>query len=54
MTTSPLTSVVTAVDHVGIAVPDLDAAIALANDTVFGLGANAWTNSEEERARFIP
>ena len=34
-------------------VPDLDAAIELANATEFGLGANAWTNDEDERARFV-
>jgi succinate-semialdehyde dehydrogenase/glutarate-semialdehyde dehydrogenase len=34
-------------------VPDLDAAIDLANDVDFGLGANIWTNDEAERERFI-
>ena len=34
-------------------VPDLDAAIELANGTEFGLGANAWTTDEAERARFV-
>jgi succinate-semialdehyde dehydrogenase/glutarate-semialdehyde dehydrogenase len=28
-------------------------AIELANSTEFGLGANAWTSSEPERARFV-
>jgi succinate-semialdehyde dehydrogenase/glutarate-semialdehyde dehydrogenase len=33
-------------------VPDLDAAIALANDTTFGLDAAAWTRDEAEAERF--
>jgi succinate-semialdehyde dehydrogenase / glutarate-semialdehyde dehydrogenase len=33
-------------------VPNIDAAIDLANGTEFGLGANAWTNDGAERARF--
>jgi succinate-semialdehyde dehydrogenase / glutarate-semialdehyde dehydrogenase len=33
-------------------VQNIDAAIELANGTEFGLGANAWTSDEAERARF--
>ena len=33
-------------------VPHLDAAIALANDTDFGLGANVWTGDRDEADRF--
>jgi methylmalonyl-CoA/ethylmalonyl-CoA epimerase len=50
MTTSPLTSLVTAVDHVGIAVPDLDAAIAWYADT-FGLVATHMETNEEQGVR---
>ena len=32
---------------------NLDEAIAIANDSRFGLGASAWTNDEFERKRFI-
>ncbi len=34
-------------------VPDLERAIALANDTPFGLGASAWTQDKAERDRLI-
>jgi succinate-semialdehyde dehydrogenase/glutarate-semialdehyde dehydrogenase len=33
--------------------PDLDAAIALANDTPFGLSANAWTADPDEQRRLV-
>ncbi len=32
---------------------DLDEAVALANDTQFGLGSNFWTEDEAEQARFV-
>jgi succinate-semialdehyde dehydrogenase / glutarate-semialdehyde dehydrogenase len=34
-------------------VPDLDAAMDLANDTDFGLGSNIWTDDESERECFV-
>lgn len=34
-------------------VPDIDAAIALANSTAFGLGASAWTTDEAEQQQLI-
>jgi succinate-semialdehyde dehydrogenase/glutarate-semialdehyde dehydrogenase len=34
-------------------VRDLDQAIALANDSQFGLGSAAWTNDPAEQARFV-
>ncbi|MEY2984489.1 MAG: Succinate-semialdehyde dehydrogenase [Cyanobacteriota bacterium] len=37
----------------GFAVPDLDAAIALANDIPFGLGASAWTKDPHAQQRLI-
>ena len=33
-------------------VPDMQAAIRLANDTSFGLGASIWTSDENETATF--
>jgi succinate-semialdehyde dehydrogenase/glutarate-semialdehyde dehydrogenase len=34
-------------------VKNIDEAIALANSTIFGLGASAWTNNELEQERLI-
>jgi succinate-semialdehyde dehydrogenase/glutarate-semialdehyde dehydrogenase len=34
-------------------VPDIEAAITLANDSPFGLGASAWTTNTEEQNRLI-
>jgi succinate-semialdehyde dehydrogenase/glutarate-semialdehyde dehydrogenase len=34
-------------------VNDLEAAVSLANDTVFGLGASAWTTDERQQEQLI-
>jgi succinate-semialdehyde dehydrogenase/glutarate-semialdehyde dehydrogenase len=36
-----------------IRVSDIDHAISVANDTEFGLGANAWTTDQREQDRFV-
>jgi methylmalonyl-CoA/ethylmalonyl-CoA epimerase len=50
MTPSPLSGLVTAVDHVGIAVPDLDAAVAWYAET-FGLVATHSETNDEQGVR---
>ncbi|HJT04297.1 MAG TPA: aldehyde dehydrogenase family protein, partial [Pseudonocardiaceae bacterium] len=35
------------------AVPDIDAAVRIANDSAFGLGGSAWTRDPGEQQRFI-
>jgi methylmalonyl-CoA/ethylmalonyl-CoA epimerase len=47
MTHSPLTTVVTAVDHVGIAVPDLDVALAWYAQTLGLVATHTETNEEQ-------